>query len=54
MIPGTRVRDIRKALPRLIKPEDCYPFIVIPAGSRDAAVRKLKHVKKDFASLGKM
>jgi len=30
------------------------PFIVIQAGSQDVAMRKLKNVKKDFASLGNM
>ena len=49
-----RVRDIRKALPQLIKLEDYYLFIVIQAGSWDTAMRKVKNVKKDFASLGKM
>lgn len=52
-LPGAQVRGIRKVLPQLIKPED-YPYIVIQTGSRDAAVMKLKNVKKDFASLGMM
>lgn len=52
--PGVCDRDVRKALPQLIKPENCCPFIFVQAGSQDAAVRKLKNVKKDFSSLGKM
>lgn len=53
-LAGAYVRDIRKDLPQLIEPEDYYPFIVIQAGSQDAAMRKLRNVKKDFAFLGKM
>lgn len=53
-VPVECVRDIRKALPQLIKLEDYYLFIVIQAGSWDTAMRKVKNVKKDFASLGKM
>lgn len=43
---GAHVRDIKKALPHLIQLEDYYPFIVIHAGSQDAAMRKLKNVKR--------
>ena len=53
-LPGARVRDVRKALPQLIKPEDYYPLVVIQIGSREAATRKMRYIKKDFASLGRM
>jgi len=43
-LPGAHIRDIRKALPQLIKLEDYFPFIVLEAGSQDAAMRKLKDV----------
>ena len=48
-VPGARVvRDVGKALPWLMKAEDCYRFTVVQAVSQDAAMRKLKNVKKDF------
>uniref|UniRef100_A0A493TS73 Uncharacterized protein n=1 Tax=Anas platyrhynchos platyrhynchos TaxID=8840 RepID=A0A493TS73_ANAPP len=52
-LPGARVRDVRKALPQLIKPEDYYPLVVIQVGSREAATRKMRNIKKDFASRGR-
>lgn len=51
-LPGVCLRDIRKILPQLIKPEDYYSFIDIQAGTRNAAMRKLKNIKK--MHLGKM
>ena len=53
-LPGACVRDVRKALPQLIKPEDYYPLVVIQVGSREAATRKMRNTKKDFASLGRL
>uniref|UniRef100_A0A8B9C455 SGNH hydrolase-type esterase domain-containing protein n=1 Tax=Anser brachyrhynchus TaxID=132585 RepID=A0A8B9C455_9AVES len=53
-LPGAHVRDVRNALPQLIKPEDYYPLVVIQVGSREAATRKMSNIKKDFASLGRM
>lgn len=43
-VPVECVRDIRKALPQLIKLEGYYLFTFIQAGSQDAATRKLKNI----------
>uniref|UniRef100_A0A493TN05 SGNH hydrolase-type esterase domain-containing protein n=1 Tax=Anas platyrhynchos platyrhynchos TaxID=8840 RepID=A0A493TN05_ANAPP len=53
-LPGGRVRDLRKALPQLIKLDDYCPLVVIQVGSQEVAIRKMKNIKKYFASLGRM
>jgi len=50
---GSRVRDVKKTLPHLIKQDDYYQLTVIQVGSQDAATRKSKNIR-DFATLGKM
>lgn len=34
--------------------DDYYPFLVFQAGSHEAVTRKLKNIKKDFASFEKV
>lgn len=46
--------DIWKRILGMMKLEDYYMLMVFPAGSRDAATRKLQNIKRDLMSFGKM
>lgn len=37
-----------------MKSDDCYPLLIFQAGLREAVIRKLKNIKDDFMSLGRM
>jgi len=45
------VRDISRKHPGLIHPFDCYPLLIVQAGSLEVAERSLRIIKKDFRRL---
>lgn len=51
---GAPIWDTKKRLLGIIKLDDCYPLLVFQVGSHKAAIRKLKNIRKDFTSHGKM
>lgn len=53
-LPAARVRDICRKLPSLIRPSDCYPLLIVQAGSDEIPVRSLRIIKNDFRRLGKL
>ena len=46
--------DIKKRILGMIQLDDCYTFLVFQAGSHEAVTRKLKNIKRDFASFEKV
>jgi len=50
-LPGARVRDISRKLPRLICPSDYYPLLIVQASSDEVADRSLRSIKNDFRRL---
>lgn len=53
-LPGTRVRDIARKLPRLVWPSDCYTLLIVQAGSDDIEERSLKAMKQGIRGLGRL
>ena len=53
-LPGARVRDIARRLPRLICPSDYYPLLIVQAGSEEVGKKSLKAIKDDFRRLGRV
>lgn len=41
------IRDIKRRISVIIKPDDYYHFLVFLVGLQKAATRKLKNIKKD-------
>ncbi|KAG6924590.1 hypothetical protein G0U57_016929, partial [Chelydra serpentina] len=52
-LPGTRIRDVTERLPRLIKPSDRYPFLLLHVGTNDTAKNDLEHITADYVALGR-
>lgn len=53
-LPGARVRDISKKIPRLIRPSDYYPLLIIQAGGEEVDKESLRSIKKDFRGMGRI
>jgi len=53
-LPGARVRDITRKLPRLVQPSDYYPLLLFHVGGDEVAVRSPGVIKRDFRALGQL
>lgn len=53
-LPGARIKDIARELPRLVHPTDYYPLLVFQTDGEEAASRSLRGMKNDFKVLGRM
>ncbi|KFR02209.1 hypothetical protein Y956_05133, partial [Nipponia nippon] len=53
-LPGARIRDITRKLPRLVKASHYYPLVVVQVGSDVVAERRTKTIKRDFRELGRL
>ena len=53
-LPGARVRDVARKLPNLVRHSDCYPLLIVQAGSDNIEERSLKAIKRDFRGLGRL
>ncbi|XP_074822485.1 steryl-sulfatase isoform X2 [Natator depressus] len=52
-LPGAKVRDVMERLPRLIKPSDRYPFLLLHVGTNDTAKNDLERITADYVALGR-
>nr|XP_048718317.1 uncharacterized protein LOC125641845 [Caretta caretta] len=52
-LPGARIHDVTERLPRLIKPSDCYPFLLLHVGTNDTAKNDLERITVDYVALGR-
>ncbi|KAM7151046.1 uncharacterized protein RBU57_013820 [Macrochelys suwanniensis] len=52
-LPGARIRDVTERLPRLIKPSDRYPFLLLHVGTNDTAKNDLERITADYVALGR-
>ena len=53
-LPGARVKDVARRIPRLICPSDYYPLLIVQAGSEEVGEKSLKAIKDDFRQLGRV
>jgi len=53
-LPGARVKDIARKLPRLVRPSDYYPLLLFHVGADKVAVNSPKAIKKEFKALGRL
>ncbi|TRZ16813.1 hypothetical protein HGM15179_010322 [Zosterops borbonicus] len=51
-LPGAWIKDITMRLPGLIQPTDCYPLLILQAGSDEIEKRSVKAIKREFRALG--
>ena len=51
-LPGAQIRDGTEGLPKLIKPTDTHPFLLIHVGTNNVAKWSYKEIKTDFEALG--
>nr|XP_048673056.1 uncharacterized protein LOC125620874 isoform X1 [Caretta caretta] len=52
-LPGAKIRDVMERLPRLIKPSDRYPFLLLHVGTHDTAKNDLERITVDYVALGR-
>ncbi|CAM5127337.1 unnamed protein product [Natator depressus] len=52
-LPGAKIRDVTERLPRLIKPSDRYPFLLLHVGTNDTAKNDLERITADYVALGR-
>ncbi|XP_065451200.1 protein shisa-4 isoform X1 [Chrysemys picta bellii] len=50
---GARIHDVTERLPRLIKPSDRYPFLLLHVGTNDTAKNDLERITADYVALGR-
>ncbi|CAM5113691.1 unnamed protein product [Natator depressus] len=48
-----KIRDVTERLPRLIKPSDRYPFLLLHVGTNDTAKNDLERITADYVALGR-
>ena len=53
-LPGARVRDITRKLPKLVRSSDYFPLLVVQVGSDEIAQTSLQTMKKEFRDLGRL
>lgn len=53
-LPGARIKDIARELPKLVHPTDYYLLLVFQTDGEEAASRSLRGMKNDFKVLGRM
>jgi len=51
-LPGARVSDITRKLPKLVRSTDYFPLLIVQVGSDETAHRSLRTMKRDFRGLG--
>ena len=51
-MPGARIRDVAKGLPRLVWPSDYYPFLHFHVGTNVTARGNLEYFTSDYRTLG--
>ncbi|CAM5137314.1 unnamed protein product, partial [Natator depressus] len=52
-LPGAKIHDVTERLPRLIKPSDRYPFLLLHVGTNDTAKNDLEWITADYVALGR-
>ncbi|XP_074806320.1 uncharacterized protein LOC141986053 [Natator depressus] len=52
-LPGAKIRDVTERLPRLIKPSDHYPFLLLHVGTNDTAKNDPERITADYVALGR-
>ncbi|CAM5160534.1 unnamed protein product [Natator depressus] len=52
-LPGARIHNVTEKLPRLIKPSDLYPFLLLHVGTNDTAKNDLERITADYVALGR-
>ncbi|XP_043402448.1 uncharacterized protein LOC122465802 [Chelonia mydas] len=52
-LPGAKIRNVTERLPRLIKPSDRYPFLLLHVGTNDTAKNDLERITADYVALGR-
>jgi len=50
-LPGTRVSDVARKLPGLVRPSDYYLLLVMQVGDDEIMERSPKAIKRDFRAL---
>ena len=53
-LPGARVRDITRKIPKLVRSTDYFPLLVVQVGSDEIAQTSLQMMKRDFWGLGRL
>jgi len=53
-LPGARVKDIARKIPRLVRPSDYYPLLLFHVGADEVAVSSPRVIKKKFKALGRL
>jgi len=53
-LPGARVKDIARKLPRLLQPSDYYPLLLFHVGADEVAASSPRVIKKYFKALGRL
>ena len=51
-LPGARVRDITRKIPKLVRSTDYFPLLIVQVGSDEIAQTSLRMMKRDFRGLG--
>ena len=51
-LPGARVRDRTRKIPKLVRSTDYFPLLVVQVGSDEIAQTSLRMMKRDFRGLG--
>ena len=51
-LPGARIRDITRKLPKLVRSVDYFPLLIVQVGSDEISSRSLQTMKRDFRCLG--
>ncbi|CAM4641847.1 unnamed protein product [Lepidochelys olivacea] len=52
-LPGARIHNVTERLPRLIKPSDRYPFLLLQVGTNDTAMNDLEQITADYVAVGR-
>ena len=52
-LPGAKIHHVTERLPRLIKPTDNHPVLLVHVGTNDTARRRFQDIVRDFEKLGK-
>jgi len=52
-LPGARIKDVTDRLPRLFRPADYYPLLIIHVGTNDTTRGDFATICRDFEDLGR-
>ena len=53
-LPGARVRDITRKLPKLVRSTDYFPLLIVQVGSDEIARKSIRTMKRFFRGLGRL